>query len=263
MGPSDGSARDRYPAAVRIEVRTREPAPEPTPEAPAAPGDRARAERVREALRCPFCRDAVGRQGAVACARRGCGATYHRECWGECATDYGGCAVFGCGSTSSRELTTVGWLLRVARLLLAALLFPPRALRAVRRAEKAGAFWPAYERARRIYASQNENGGVQTGWVLLLGVPVSYAIIGAWLAIRGRGFDSGQDAPIGKIMLILFLVPFSMLALPALVALGALLLWYTARAVVAGLRDEVGVLERQDGGETVLQRLARGIGKKG
>jgi hypothetical protein len=242
---------------VRIEVKTREPAPEPLP---AEPEDRARTERVREALRCPFCRDAVGRKGAVACARRGCGATYHRECWGECATDYGGCAVFGCGSTSSRELTTVGFLLRLARLLLAALLFPPRALRAVRRAERAGAFWPAYERARRIYASQNRDGGVQAGWVLFLGVPVSYALVFASLAVLGRGFTE-REVP--WIMALLFGIPFGMLALPALVALGALLLWYGARAIVAGLRDEVGVLERQDRGETVLQRLARGIGKKG
>lgn len=247
---------------MKIEVRTREPAPEPTPEVPPAAADRARAERVREALRCPFCRDSVGRRGAVACARRGCGATYHRECWGECARDYGGCAVFGCGSTSSRELTTVGFLLRVARLLLAALLLPPRALRAVRRAERAGAFWPAYARARRIYASQNRDGGVQAGWVLLAGVPLSYLLVAAFVRLRGRGIEP-NDGSIWWVIALIAGVPFAMLALPALVALGALLLWYGARAVAAGLRDEVGVLERQDGGETVLQRLARGLGKKG
>lgn len=246
----------------RIQVRAREaPAGGPEP-ASSEQGPRSRGERVREALRCPYCKDGVGRSGAVACARRGCGATYHRECWEECRASYGGCAVFGCGAVRSRELTALGWALRFVRLALAALLFPPRVLRAVRLAERDGVFWRAQRRARWIYAAQNRNGSVQTGWVLCLGIPLSYLLLWSFGFIPDPRAIKIPGAPF-LMMAIVLAGPFLILVLPYLAASAALAGWYGVRAFVAGLRGELAALERGDLGETVLARLTRGAGKKG
>jgi hypothetical protein len=93
-------------------------------------------KRVAEAMRCPFCRDAVTREGAAACAKSSCGALYHQECWEECRTGYGGCAVFGCGSTEAHGLTRIDFAMRMLRMLLAVILFPPRIISAVRELRK-------------------------------------------------------------------------------------------------------------------------------
>lgn len=84
--------------------------------------------RIERALVCPFCRDSVSSRSAVSCARRGCGALYHRDCWEECRSRYGGCAVFGCESRAARELCVLGFLARWIRLAVAAALFPGRVL---------------------------------------------------------------------------------------------------------------------------------------
>lgn len=52
----------------------------------------------REALVCPFCKDAVGAASEhVECTK--CGTWHHAACFQE----YSGCAVFGCGEQRSRE----------------------------------------------------------------------------------------------------------------------------------------------------------------
>src|SRR5262249_10267165 len=104
--------------------------------------------RFRQALVCPFCRDEVGRDGAVVCARERCGALYHAECWGECATHYGGCAIYGCSSKKSREVSAAGYAFRLARLVVAAILFPPKVARAIRATEGQG-FRAIYRRAAK------------------------------------------------------------------------------------------------------------------
>ncbi|MCO5167091.1 MAG: hypothetical protein M9894_12120 [Planctomycetes bacterium] len=136
--PPDPAPAPAPPAGLQIRLlRTRAPGPAAAP-APrqvrvAARGPRPpRRARVREAMRCPFCRDDVARAGAVGCARRGCGALYHAECWEECAASYGGCAVFGCGCEEATGVTRTALLVRALRLLVAAALFPPRMLEALR-----------------------------------------------------------------------------------------------------------------------------------
>jgi hypothetical protein len=119
--------------------------------------------RVRAALRCPYCHDQVGRQGALACARRGCGALYHRECWEECAR-WDGCAALACGSREAREVSALGYLVRWLRLLVAALLFPRRVARALRAAESASAasiFRRALDLAWVVAPSRDET---KNGW---------------------------------------------------------------------------------------------------
>src|SRR5450432_105941 len=92
--------------------------PSPSVEAPATtPRPRS---RLRQALVCPYCRDSVTRRGTVACARQGCGALYHRDCWSECTRSYGGCAVYGCASKHSKEISAAGYVARLVRLGLAA-----------------------------------------------------------------------------------------------------------------------------------------------
>lgn len=85
-------------------------------------------DRARRALRCPYCHDDATR-GSLVCARPGCGATYHVACWDECR---GGCVALGCGSREARAVGRLRLLTRFARLLLAAWLFPPRLVAAVR-----------------------------------------------------------------------------------------------------------------------------------
>src|SRR5262245_3400125 len=95
--------------------------------------------RVAEALVCPFCRDVVARQGALACGRRRCGALYHEECWAECSQRYGGCAVFGCESERARDLSALRYVVRVLRVALAAAIFPARAVREIHARGRVGA----------------------------------------------------------------------------------------------------------------------------
>ena len=248
------------PEPGRIQVRPREAPREPAC-GQAEPEALGRGERVRAALRCPFCRDDVGRRGAVACVRAGCGAIYHRECWEECARDYGGCAVFGCGATAARELSALGWFLRAARLVLAALLFTPRVLAAVREQDRAEVFARALQRARWIHRATNRDSGNQALAVLVLGVPLSYLIVFAvaWL-VRGRVELTPRDMP--WFMAVLFGVPFLMLVLPFLAAFAALLGWNSLRLAARVLREELAALERGQRPGSVLARLARGVGKK-
>src|SRR5437870_4295401 len=107
--------------------------------------------RLRQALICPYCRDDVSRRGTVACARPGCGALYHRECWSECAASYGGCAVYGCGSTTSKEISAAGFVLRLLRLVVAAAIFPKRVARALREPGR-GSLAEAFALARGVFS---------------------------------------------------------------------------------------------------------------
>ena len=61
----------------------------------------------------------------------------------------------------------------------------------------------------------------------------------------------------------IFGVPFLMLVLPYLLAIPPTFLFYVGRAVRRALASEFSALERADqGGGTVLGRLAAGFGKK-
>lgn len=232
-------------------------------------GDRGRnvRARVREAMRCPFCRDDVAQTGAVGCARRGCGALYHAECWRECSTSYGGCAVFGCGSKDATGVSRTAFLVRLLRLVLAAVLFPTRVLEAIR---SEGEGVAAMRRALRSDADRShhvmwtkDRPGARTGtarfmtYLTKLGVlAVAYALVAVILITFPM-----QTFSAAKVILLLLAVPMAMtLGLYFMtwpVALG--LHW--ARAVLEG---EFSALARAAIGGTVLDRMRLpGTKKKG
>src|SRR5579862_7983026 len=97
-----------------IEQRRGEFESEPTN--PRATGSILARSRLLQVLLCPYCRDEVEREGAVVCARLGCGTLYHLECWNECSRLYGGCGVYGCESTRSKEISGFSYVLRFARV---------------------------------------------------------------------------------------------------------------------------------------------------
>ncbi len=212
--------------------------------------------RVREALVCPYCRDEVGREGTVACARRSCGAFYHDECWRECSEAYGGCAIYGCPSKRSREVTAAGWLLRMARLGLAALLFPPRAVRALRSgAAGDDAAGRALQVSRRVFALLNSTP-LQMALVLV-GAPVSLEYLQARGVVHLSWFD------VVPALALVITLPAVALAIPYLVVPPVAIALYALGAARRALAGEVSALERADaGGGTVLGRLQAGAGKK-
>ena len=235
----------------RIRVVAREG--EPAPEEPSGGGSHeAPRSRLRRALLCPFCRDEVTRKGAVICARRGCGALYHRECWDECATQYGGCAIYGCESKKSREVSAVGWLLRLVRLVVATVLFPPRALSALREREGKSLFRVLLEAFNLRKILTQDRGLVQLIFMTFAGIFASgFAVAGTFrLVERWPGFE------IPIILAVVILSPLAIVTLFGLI--------YEAGALVASaLRGELAALERADaGGGSVLGRLRRGDGKK-
>ncbi|MBI3726288.1 hypothetical protein HY251_20375 [bacterium] len=218
--------------------------------------------RVHEALVCPYCRDSVGSEGTVVCARPRCGALYHRECWQECSEQYGGCAVYGCSSRKCNEVSATGYVFRLARLFLAAVLFPPRLARAIRNTESksfVSNYQLALAKAREVHASWNLNSTAQMGLVFLLGVPISYVIPGLaiWL------WRAEQHVPAPLFLCWALVVPFVALLFPFLVALPLTLGFYTAKTIARAFEAELGALGRADeGGTTVIGRLRLGLGKK-
>ncbi|MCO5172166.1 MAG: hypothetical protein M9894_38205 [Planctomycetes bacterium] len=194
--------------------------------------------RVRAALRCPYCHDQVTRQGALACARRGCGALYHRECWDEVAR-WDGCAALGCGSRDAREVSALGFLVRVARLVLAALLFPRRVAQALRANEGQGAgsiFRQALGQAWRALPSfdDRENGPLK---FLLHMVVVGPAVIGSFALLLRLQTDW---------VCLLFPVVAVLATLGAafVLALVLTLAFYALRALALAFRQELAAFGR-------------------
>lgn len=242
----------------RIRARLRE-----TPE-----GDEPRRGRIREALVCPYCRDEVTRRATVVCARRGCGALYHRECWDECAAQYGGCAIYGCEARSCREVSVAGYLLRILRLILAAILFPPRIVQAIQKHEDAP-LRTIYESARR-YAGRIDPRTARGGdafvcFVLyLIGLgPVLAASFFGILALAPflEGIPLWGILALGLVALVVTVS--CAIFLPVPVSLVLAMGFHGLRLAARALRAEVSALARADaGGGTVLGRLRLGLGKK-
>lgn len=213
--------------------------------------------RVRQALVCPYCRDEVPRSGALACARRGCGALYHRECWDECAASYGGCAVYGCGSKATREVSTAGYLVRLLKLALAALLFPPRLARRMVEAREPGAASPlarAHGAASTVLVSldDTQNGlGKLALSVLAAAAAVPLLVVlekRDWVGRYAEGWQ--MVLRLGVVFACALLGPYLLLLVPTLLYLV--------------LRSELGALLRADVERaTVLTRLREGQGKSG
>ncbi|MBI3726289.1 hypothetical protein HY251_20380 [bacterium] len=234
--------------------------------------------RVQEALVCPYCRDSVSREGTVVCARPRCGALYHRECWQECSEQYGGCAVYGCSSKKSREVTAAGYLLRVARLFLAALLFPPRVARALKTYEGEGILKAAWKEAAKI-----TRGALPTlskpmdleRWQLglLYCVPLAsvsglaYSIRAAMGAFRAPWNDVPPYMNRYENPWLWVSLAGTFLSLPFLLPLIIFLCVSGAFSMLKGLanvlKGELAALVRADeGGTTVIGRLRLGLGKK-
>jgi hypothetical protein len=188
----------------------------------------------------------VTREGTVACARRGCGALYHRECWDEVAKSYGGCAVYGCTSKKAKEVSLAGYLARMLRMLVAALLFPPRLAKALRRqASGETTFW-------RDVALM-----VRSHVIALFSAAAFLSAVSAfswmWWAPRHHVSWDGVGDGIAACVCIT----------PCLFT-GALAATAVALRVLGSvLRSEVSALARADDpGNTVLGRLREGGGNK-
>ena len=234
------------------------------------------AGRVREALRCPFCHDRVGRQGSVACARRGCGALYHRACWAECVEHYGGCAAMGCGCTTAAGVTRVGFSWRVLRMALAALIFRPRALEALKAAGGDEADVAAIRRALEDQAREMDDalwgrrgrglshtaytrwglfqlafvlGSMLAAFLVTLAVTAPSYPAANWLDGRGPiwGLFTSVAAGVAATLLLYRSTHAVALAL------------YTARALLEG---EVAALSRAGAGGGWIAQVRLGGGKK-
>ncbi len=221
-------------------------------------GDRA---RLRAALACPYCRDALGEQ-AVGCERAGCGALYHRECWDECRTSYGGCAVYGCGCTSAREVGRLALRRRALRLVVAAALFPPRVVQRLRGgADGKGLLRWAWEEARAV----QENASASCSQSVLVGGVNLGLCVGLLWWLQGLGLFPTWDplAPY-KVVGLVAVAAVVLMRLPLLSQLA----WNVLGVLTEALAGEVSALARADagagaGGEgTALRRMAGGGGKK-
>jgi hypothetical protein len=230
--------------------------------------------RVREALVCPYCRDAVARKGTVACARRGCGALYHRECWEDCQEHYGGCAVLGCESRHARGISLAGYFWKLLRLVLAALLLPPRVLRAVARddaltaGERASLATRALDYAKRLDPRHVKREDMLVCAALYaVTLPALIALlIGSADAIDSlaKGAAAETRTAVAFVLRGLFLAylgvaVFMPIPLGFLLALGFNATKFLARV----FRAEIASLGRADaGGVTVIARLRAGAGRK-
>ncbi len=199
--------------------------------------------RVRAALRCPYCHDQVGQAGAVGCARPACGALYHRECWDEVAR-WDGCAALGCGSRDAREVSAIGYLVRVARLLVAALLFPRRVVRRLREQDEAGAA-SIYRRALAMAwvalpsTDPTRNGPLKLALIVASVVPAVLIVVGviAWA-------DLPDDSFLLRV-LTLSIFP-TWVCFPFLVALAAALVLHGGLAVGRAFRRELAAFARAE-----------------
>lgn len=206
--------------------------------------------RIRAALRCPYCHDQVGRVATVGCARPGCGALYHRECWDEVAR-WSGCAALGCGSREAREVSAAGYLVRVARLLLAALLFPRRIVRRLREQDEAGAL-SLYRRALDLAwvalpsTDPSKNGPLKLGLILASVIPVG-AILGAASALLPTGDPQlGQSTPTWAAVAIAALFIPAWVCFPFLMALAVALVLHAGLAVGRAFRRELAAFARAE-----------------
>lgn len=223
-------------------------------------------DRAREAMRCPYCRDDAARV-VLACARPGCGAHYHAECWDECRSSFGGCAVLGCGSQDVRGVGRLRVLGRFVRLLLAAWLFPPRLLRALR---EGGDARPELRRRARELAGAlwSDRGHAEFSWLVHVAWPLFQFVAG--LAILVGAFLLGGPMlewlrpedwrPVSLGVIVAFVLFFAGLVLGGLLTL-RYATWPGLFALMlarAALRGELDLLERNT---TTLDRMRAG-GKK-
>jgi hypothetical protein len=198
--------------------------------------------RVRQALTCPYCHDAVAREGEVVeCARDRCGALYHQECWEECSAGHGSCAVFGCCSTRAAPVSSLVYVLKVLRLVMAALLVPKRL-------------------AEIVEERENESLGSQIARLSSVAFPsldpadhygaqkmIAYLLASLFLAVTLVRVLPGMLPPGMEPLVPIFapsLVLLGAFLLPAVVMVVSVTILCVTRALVLGLRGEIAALER-------------------
>lgn len=231
---------------------------------------RAETARLRAALACPYCRDGIAEDQAMACGRSGCGAIYHTECWQEVRPSYGGCAVYGCGSPAAHPVGRFAIQRRLLRLVVAAALFPPTAVRRLRQTDRR-TFRDLWAQARAWQQGVSGDGRalvaglVDASIVLPLTVSLVFAIIDDPTAF-GLGFHSPYYSQpdwdlvalaVGGVSLVGCVLAVLLMRLPLLAAFGLGVMRLVARMFT----DELAALSRADEG-TFLARLAGGLGKK-
>ncbi len=203
-----------------------------------------------------------------------CGGFYHRECWEECATSYGGCAVFGCESRRCREVSAAGFVLRILRLVLAAIVFPPRLIRAIasdERSEQRQSIWARSLRYAKLLDPRSARGVHAVVCFVLYLIALGPVIAIGGLTCVGLAMLAQKlfdDPPIflvvagglaGLVVTVAAAV-FAPVPFGFLLALGYYFMWFVASV----LRSEFALLGRVDqGGATVLGRMRAGGGKKG
>lgn len=215
--------------------------------------------RLRAAMTCPYCRDTLADE-AILCDRGGCGAVYHEECWDECRGSYGGCAIYGCGCTSGHAIGRFALRRRLLKLVVAAVLFPPKAVARIRELESQS-FRQAWDEAKahQLAISHDQTrtliyGGFNAAACVALALSL-LAWLNHWL--DSFPLDPEQGLVFMLFMLPLFGLPFLFLRMPLLRAFT----WGSAQIVVRVFRAELAALGRADEG-TVLGRLLAGVGKK-
>lgn len=210
--------------------------------------------RLRAALACPYCKDALPDAAAAACDQKGCGAFYHEECWAECQASYGGCAIYGCGGKTSHPVGRLALRRHVLRLVLAALLFTPRLVKRLQDSEQVS-FRDVWRRAREYQRELSQDGWrtLRSGAVNLL---ASLAAVGVLVAV-----DEARDLSLAEGVLGILgclVLPLVFLRTPLFAHFG----WGASRMLASVFRAELAALRRADEG-TFLARLAGGLGKKG
>lgn len=219
----------------------------------------AESARLRAALACPYCKDALLDDAAIACDRQGCGAFYHGECWAEVGATYGGCAIYGCGSRTGHAVGRFALQRHVLRLLLAAALFTPKLVRRIQETERQS-FRDVWRRAREYQAaiSRDEGRTLALGCVNLILCMVGTGGLVSVLVELGIGVQRwSEGAQVAFVLAVPCALALAFLRMPLAGHFGR----GASKLLGRVFRDELAALGRADQG-TFLARLAGGAGKK-
>lgn len=209
--------------------------------------------RLRAALACPYCKDALPDAAAMACDTKGCGAFYHEECWAECHASYGGCAIYGCGGKTSHPVGRLALRRHVLRLVIAALLFTPKLVKRIQESEQLS-FRDVWQRARE-YQRGVSNDALRTVGFGLVNATVCVVLI--TLLEHAKYTERISDVMFAVLLLPSFALPILFMRTPLFAHFG----WGVMRVLATVFRAELAALRRADEG-TFLARLAGGLGKK-
>jgi hypothetical protein len=165
-------------------------------------------------------------------------------------------------------VSATGYLLKLVRLLVVALLFPPRVARAVREHSDANfstILGHALARARDIRVRAKSSIGIWAATLFFLGVPLSSTIVVAWVIFQKRligiPWHGDGDAALGFLAacVICFCSPY----LIPVAAFFFAAMFFGMKPLFAAFKSELGALSRAENPEgTVLGRLRRGGDKK-